>query len=76
MELKFITDENGNPVEVIVPIKDWRKIEKKMNPGKKKKQTTKTQEILDGLKRSVEAVRLHQKGKLKLKTAEQLLHEL
>lgn len=76
MELKFITDENGNPLEVIVPIGEWKKIERKIGAGKGKRKTSKKQEILNGLKRSVEAVRLHRKGKLKLKTAEQLLHEL
>ncbi len=76
MELKFITDEKGNPVEVIVPIREWKNIEKKISSVKKKKGLSKKQEILNGLKRSIEAVRLHRQGKLKLKTAEDLLNEL
>lgn len=76
MELKFITDEKGKPLEVIVPIKAWKTIERKIGSVKKKKRVSKKQEILDGLKRSIEAVRLHRQGKLKLKTAEELLNEL
>ncbi|WP_020607536.1 hypothetical protein [Spirosoma spitsbergense] len=46
------------------------------NTAKAKSFTPEQQEWIDGLKESLEQVELHQQGKIKLKSAQELLDEL
>lgn len=85
MELKFITDEKGRQIEVIVPIAEWKKLEKKTSakkavakktapkkPANEKFKKELKKKLADGLKQ----VKLHQEGKIKLKSLDELIHEL
>jgi hypothetical protein len=81
MELKFVTDEKGRQIEVIVPIAEWRKMEKKAvaakrtspkKPANEQFKKALKKKLAEGLKQ----VKLHQEGKIKLKSARQLLNEL
>jgi TusA-related sulfurtransferase len=78
MTLQYTYDSKGRKLGVFIPINEWKKIAKKYkeldeaateNPPAK-------QDILNSIKEGLEQVKLHQQGKVKLKTAQQLLDEL
>ncbi len=55
-------------MELIRSLGFVKKIEEEDGPSK--------EEILDGIKEALEEVKLHQQGKIKLKTAQEFLDEL
>ena len=66
-----VKDKRAKPV--INMLKELKYVKTTLvKDGKKSKK----QEILDGLKEAVEEVKLHRQGKIKLKTAKELLDEL
>jgi hypothetical protein len=80
MTLQYTYDNKGRAIGVFIPITEWKKITKKY----KELETTNEdeympptkQEVLNSIKEGLEQVKLHQQGKIKLKTAQQLLDEL
>jgi PHD/YefM family antitoxin component YafN of YafNO toxin-antitoxin module len=79
----YITDKTGKNISVVIPIKDFEaimeeleeiKLDKEAKKSKPKKKAS--MDLLEDLKDAAEQVRLHKKGKLKLKTAQELLDEL
>ena len=80
MELKFITDESGRQIEVIVPIAEWRKIRKqkalKKKPSQKPSNEKFRKELKKKLQEGFKQIKLHQAGKIKLKTLDELISEL
>jgi hypothetical protein len=77
MNLQYISDNKGKKAGVFIPIEDWKILQKHLaglvdleynEPDKA--------EILDGLRNAVDEVKLHREGKVKLKPARELLHEL
>jgi PHD/YefM family antitoxin component YafN of YafNO toxin-antitoxin module len=79
----YITDKTGKKISVVIPIKDFEaimeelediKLDKEAKKSKPKKKAS--MDLLEDLKDAAEQVRLHKKGKLKLKTAQELLDEL
>ncbi|MBL7777742.1 MAG: hypothetical protein JNK66_05505 [Chitinophagales bacterium] len=85
MDFQFIVDEKGRKSAVIVPIKEWEKRDaayqlnkkQKTKHSKKKVSDGRTkEEILDGISRAVEEVKLIRAGKLKAKTLKDVLDEL
>ena len=79
MYLKFITDEKGRPIEVIVPIAEWKKINKQ-SAGKKTIPQPSNAKFQKELKKKLEEgfklIKLHQAGKIKLKSIDELIREL
>lgn len=76
MELKYITDESGKPIEVIVPIAEWEKIKKKKSPGKATGRKNTKSGLLGEIREAVTNLNLVKKGKLKAKPLKELLDEL
>lgn len=78
MTLQYTYDSKGKKLGVFIPISEWKKIAKKykeLDEAANENPPTR-QEILDSIKEGLEQVKLHQQGKIKLKTAQQLLDEL
>ncbi len=79
MSLQYTYDNKGRALGVFIPISEWKKIAKKYkdleSPAETDAPPTK-QEILNSIKEGIRHAKLHQKGKIKLKTAQQLLDEL
>jgi hypothetical protein len=77
MKLQYISDNKGKKTGVFIPIEDWKILQKHLSGliELEYKEPTKT-EILEGLKDAFNEVKLHREGKIKLKKARQLLHEL
>ena len=80
MELKFINDEKGKPVEVILPYTEWKRLDKLDAAVNKKTKNAANEKfkkkIEKQLREGLKQVQLHQEGKIKLKSARQLLDEL
>jgi hypothetical protein len=79
----YITDKTGKKISVVIPIKDFEAIMEELKgiklheEAKKSKPKSKgSLDLLEDLRDAAEQVRLHKKGKLKLKTAQELLNEL
>lgn len=79
MTLQYTYDNKGRALGVFIPIGEWKKIAKKYKeldvPEVVDTPPTR-QEILQSIKEGIQQAKLHQKGKIKLKTAQQLLDEL
>ncbi|QOI33241.1 hypothetical protein ACSYG2_02550 [Leptospira interrogans serovar Icterohaemorrhagiae] len=81
---RFITDHKGKKLSVVLSFNEYNMLLKnwensgKIQPRKKvkeEKEPTK-KEILEDIKQAVKEVKLARAGKLKLKSAEELLKEL
>lgn len=77
MGLQIIQDSSGKATGVYIPISEWRELKKQY----KDLETLEFEEptkvlILQGLQEAAEQVRLHKQGKIKLKTAQELINEL
>ena len=66
MNLQYISDDKGIKSAVIIPIKQWKVIEKKFSK----------QSIIDDLKDAFEEVKLIKAGKIKPQSLNQLPNEL
>jgi hypothetical protein len=77
MNLQYISDNKGKKTGVFIPIEDWKIIKKHLSGmcDLEYEEPTKA-EILEGLKNAFDEVKLHMQGKIKLKPARELLHEL
>ena len=78
MSLQYTYDNKGRTVGVFIPISEWKKIAKKyksLDIAEVDLPPTK-EEILKSIKEGMQQVKLHRQGKIKLKTAKQLLDEL
>ena len=69
-KLHYVCSAQGKRLAVIIPIRTWRSIEKKLKGIEFKEKLTKD------LESAFEDVRLHQQGKIKLKTAREVLAEM
>lgn len=67
--LKYITDEKGQKVNVIVPIEIWKDITDKFNKLSRKLQ------ILTGIEKGLNEVKSSNKSGKKLQTLSDFLHE-
>lgn len=77
MALQVIQDGKGRPAGVFIPIDQWKMLKKQYRDLEELEYEAPTKEqILQELKEAAEEVRLHKQGKLKLKTAQELLSEL
>jgi hypothetical protein len=62
MTIQYLTDPKGKKTRVLLSIKDWEKIQKKLN----------TEQFYEDFKESVCEIKLHKEGKIKLKDASDL----
>jgi hypothetical protein len=79
MMLQYTYDNKGRALGVFIPIGEWKKITKKYKDLDKpltEDAPPSKQEVLQSIKDGLQQVKLHQQGKIKLKTAQQLLDEL
>jgi len=78
MTLHYTYDNKGRTVGVCIPISEWKKITKKyksLDIAEDDLPPTK-EEVLENIKEGMQQVKRHSQGKIKLKTAKQLLDEL
>jgi hypothetical protein len=78
MNIQYITDYKGDTTGIFIPIQDWEYLTKRyqgLEDVVYEKEPTK-EEILEGLKEAINEVKLHKKGKIKLKSLDELLNEL
>ncbi|MES2703633.1 MAG: hypothetical protein V4649_13405 [Bacteroidota bacterium] len=78
MNVQYISDAQGRAIGDFIPIEEWNKLRKKHRELEDAAMDAPPlkDEILDSIVKGRRQARLHQKGKLKLKTAQQLLDEL
>lgn len=78
MTLQFTYDNKGRKIGVFIPIGEWKKFAKKYKEldSYKDDPIPSKEEVLNSIKEGLDQVKLHQEGKLALKTAQQLLDEL
>ena len=79
MTLQYTYDNKGRTLGVFIPIGEWKKITKKykdLNGPEIHEPSPSKQEVLRSIKDGITQAKLHQQGKLKLKTAQQLLDEI
>jgi len=62
MTVQYLTDEKGKKTNVLLSIKDWEKIQKKLN----------TEDLYEGFRESLREIKAHTEGKAKLKNARDL----
>jgi len=62
MTVQYLTDLKGKKTGVLLDIKDWEKIQKKLN----------TEQFYEDFRASLREIKLHKEGKIKLKDAKTL----
>lgn len=60
--VQYLTDIKGKKTGVLLGIKDWEKIQKKLN----------TEQFYEDFRESLREIKLHKEGKIKLKDAKDL----
>ncbi|WP_061248998.1 hypothetical protein [Leptospira noguchii] len=74
--MKILLDIKDNKAQALLEIlKDLSSVKFKVLTEQEEKEPTK-KEVLDGIKQGFKEVELHRQGKLKLKSAKDLLNEL
>ncbi len=73
MNLQYIKDQKGNTNAVMMPISEWKKIEKDLEELEKLKDK---KAFFNGLKDAFNEVKLIKEGKKKPNSFEDLLNEL
>jgi len=80
MSFQITYNTNGEPLGVFIPIDQWQEITKKHKDLAKLQKNVYAEptkeEIIAGIQQGMKEAQLHLKGKLKLKTGNQLLKEL
>lgn len=77
MTLQYTYDNKGRALGVFIPIAEWKKITKKYKDIAVEVETPPSKdEILSSIEDGIRDAKLHQQGKIQLKTAQQLLDEL
>jgi len=77
MNLQYISDYQGKTTGVFIPIQEWEALKIKFKGLVEVELDEQTnEEILLGLKQAVEEMNLLKKGKLKARSAKELLNEL
>lgn len=74
LHLQYISDDEGNPSAVIIPINEWNNIVKQINVETEDEEPTKKQ-ILKGIKDGLREVKLIRSGKRKQKSLKVFLNE-
>ncbi|MCF8374145.1 MAG: hypothetical protein K9H64_21160 [Bacteroidales bacterium] len=77
MNLQYISDYKGKTTGVFIPIQEWDSLKKNF-PGLEEGEFYERshEEILEGVKQAVSELNLAKEGKLKTRSAKDLLDEL
>jgi hypothetical protein len=62
MTVQYLTDLKGKKTGLLLDIKDWEKIQKKLN----------TEQFYEDFRASLREIKLHKEGKIKLKDTKTL----
>ena len=62
MTVQYLTDTKGKKTGVLLGIKDWEKIQKRLN----------SEQFYEDFSASLREIKLHKEGKIKLKGAKEL----
>ena len=80
MSFQITYDTKGEPLGIFIPIEEWQRITKKHKDLVKLEKNVYAEptkeDIIRGIQKGMKEAQLYLKGKLKLKTANQLLKEL
>ncbi len=80
MSFQITYDTKGEALGVFIPIEQWQEINKRPKDLARLEKNIYAEptkeEIIAGIQRGMKEAQLHLKGKLKLKTANQMLKEL
>lgn len=76
MCLQYISDSKGHKTGVIIPIQDWEALKYKYKGLEEDINEQSKEDILQGLKHAVEEMNLVKAGKLKARSAKDLIDEL
>lgn len=78
MGLQYISDQNGNPVSVIIPIDDWELIKQKYQDIKDELHYSESskEEIKNNIRQGLKELKLIEEGKLKTRPAKEFLNDL
>lgn len=71
---QYITDSLGQKISVILPIKDYERLISIVEDSEYEEPSK--EEILQGIKNGLTEARLHQEGKIQLRTLQELIDEL
>jgi hypothetical protein len=66
MGIQFLSNENGQITAVLVPLREWKRIKRKV----------KAFDIADGIRQGLKEAEKIEKGEMEAKSIEQLLDEL
>ena len=77
MSLQIINDSEGNPTGIFIPFGEWKSFSKKYKglESMVQSESSKTQ-LLQELKQALKELKLIEQGKLKSRSAKELLNEL
>lgn len=78
MHLQYISNQKGKRTAVVIPIKEWEKMKRQYNlPQDEDDEEPLTKEkLVENIREALEEVKLAKEGKIKLKSARELLNEL
>lgn len=78
MNIQYLINNNGKTTAVMLPIKEWRAIQKQLNNAldeEEYKEPTK-EEILENIRQGLKEVKLIEEGKLEATPLKDFLNEL
>ena len=80
MTMQYTYNDKGKPIGVFIPISEWKKLKKKYKELKDEEDEEEApptkEEIFESIRHGKKQIELHLAGKIKLKSAQQLLDEL
>jgi hypothetical protein len=76
MKLQVIEDSKGKATGIYIPISEWKKLKKRYKQLEALESNSPKLRILQDLKLALQELKLIEQGKLKARSAEDLLNEL
>ena len=76
MNLQYISDGRGKTAGVFIPIQQWEALKSKVKGLEEVIAEESKEEVLQGLKHAVDEMNMVKSGKLKARSAKDLLDEL
>ncbi|HPR31291.1 MAG TPA: hypothetical protein PLK12_04310 [Prolixibacteraceae bacterium] len=78
MDLQYISDQNGKTISVVIPIREWETIRKKIKEVEKDfdyKEPSR-EKMRENIRQGLRELKQIEKGKLKARAAKEFLDEL
>ena len=78
MNLQYISDRDGNPISVVIPIHEWEALKKKYQgiEADIDQEEPSKDEIKENIRQGLRELKLIEEGKLKSRSAKEFLNEL